>query len=133
MSESSNDKPHPLRALWRRWMERLERTLGTPPGDDRRDRSRRLELRFQSVMITLATAGIIWAVQTISRVDKTADVLAVQIGYLQANAARADSAQRDIAEVRRDLTEVHGDIETIKVRLTQVERATPVPAERVRR
>lgn len=107
----------------------LVRVIDGPAGEERRDRGRKWERHFQSVMVTLACAGIVWGVQTLTTVDKRVEVVGVEVSILQAQFARVDLAQRDIAQIRADVSSQTSRIESIERRLSFIERAVPMVAE----
>lgn len=102
----------------------LVRVIDGPAGEERRDRGRKWERHFQSVMVTLACAGIVWGVQTLTTVDKRVEVVGVEVSILQAQFARVD-----LAQIRADVSSQTSRIESIERRLSFIERAVPMVAE----
>lgn len=107
----------------------------------RKERRVQWERRFQSVMVTLVAAGIVWGVQTLVSVDKTLAVTVQRIDQIDVAASgmyRRDEATRDFSQLaslvervqsatERNATSIHemqGRVRVIEDRL-QIRRARP--------
>lgn len=69
---------------------------------EKRERHIQWERRFQSVMVTMATAGMIWVVQTLVSVDKAVAIAVEKQGQLEISVAgmySSDAAKRDVIEL----------------------------------
>lgn len=91
----------------------------------RHDRRSRWERRFQSVMITLCAAGVVWVVQTLVSVDKgqarAADRLE-RVEIMQSGMYTARDAKRDVADMTRRIEVNETSIQGLDTRLKDVER-----------
>lgn len=94
--------------------------------DQRRriDRRTRWERRFQSVMITLCAAGVVWVVQTLVSVDKNQAISASRlerVEIMQSGMYTARDAKRDVADMTRRIETNEQSIIGIDSRLQRVE------------
>ena len=94
--------------------------------DQRRriDRRTRWERRFQSVMITLCAAGVVWGVQTLVSVDKNQAISASRlerVEIMQSGMYTARDAKRDVADMTRRIETNEKSIIWIDSRLQRVE------------
>ncbi len=94
--------------------------------DQRRhiDRRTRWERRFQSVMITLCAAGVVWVVQTLVSVDKNQAISASRlerVEIMQSGMYTARDAKRDVADMTRRIETNEKSIIGIDSRLQRVE------------
>lgn len=94
--------------------------------DQRRriDRRTRWERRFQSVMITLCAAGVVWVVQTLVSVDKNQAISASRlerVEIMQSGMYTARDAKRDVADMTRRIETNEKSIIWIDSRLQRVE------------
>lgn len=94
--------------------------------DQRRhiDRRTRWERRFQSVMITLCAAGVVWGVQTLVSVDKNQAISASRlerVEIMQSGMYTARDAKRDVADMTRRIETNEQSIIGIDSRLQRVE------------
>lgn len=94
--------------------------------DQRRriDRRTRWERRFQSVMITLCAAGVVWGVQTLVSVDKNQAISASRlerVEIMQSGMYTARDAKRDVADMTRRIEQNEQSIIGIDGRLKAVE------------
>ncbi len=94
--------------------------------DQRRriDRRTRWERRFQSVMITLCAAGVVWGVQTLVSVDKNQAISASRlerVEIMQSGMYTARDAKRDVADMTRRIETNEKSIIGIDSRLQRVE------------
>lgn len=94
--------------------------------DQRRriDRRTRWERRFQSVMITLCAAGVVWAVQTLVSVDKNQAISASRlerVEIMQSGMYTARDAKRDVADMTRRIETNEKSIIGLDSRLQRVE------------
>lgn len=94
--------------------------------DQRRriDRRTRWERRFQSVMITLCAAGVMWVVQTLVSVDKNQAISASRlerVEIMQSGMYTARDAKRDVADMTRRIETNEKSIIGIDSRLQRVE------------
>ena len=94
--------------------------------DQRRriDRRTRWERRFQSVMITLCAAGVVWVVQTLVSVDKNQAISASRlerVEIMQSGMYTARDAKRDVADMTRRIVTNEQSIIGIDSRLQRVE------------
>lgn len=94
--------------------------------DQRRhiDRRTRWERRFQSVMITLCAAGVVWVVQTLLSVDKNQAISASRlerVEIMQSGMYTARDAKRDVADMTRRIETNEKSIIGIDSRLQRVE------------
>jgi len=94
--------------------------------DQRRriDRRTRWERRFQSVMITLCAAGVVWVVQTLVSVDKNQAISASRlerVEIMQSGMYTARDAKRDVADMTRRIEQNEQSIIGIDGRLKAVE------------
>lgn len=92
---------------------------------EQQDKHTRWERRFQSVMLSLATAGILWSISTqIQLVTKSAVAeeklqrLDVQLSGMYS----ARDAQRDVAEITGRIAANEGRIDTLDTRVGDIER-----------
>lgn len=94
--------------------------------DQRRriDRRTRWERRFQSVMITLCAAGVVWVVQTLVSVDKNQAISASRlerVEIMQSGMYTARDAKRDVADMTRRIETNEQSIIGLDSRLQRVE------------
>lgn len=94
--------------------------------DQRRriDRRTRWERRFQSVMITLCAAGVMWVVQTLVSVDKNQAISASRlerVEIMQSGMYTARDAKRDVADMTRRIETNEKSIIGLDSRLQRVE------------
>lgn len=94
--------------------------------DQRRriDRRTRWERRFQSVMITLCAAGVVWVVQTLVSVDKNQAISASRlerVEIMQSGMYTARDAKRDVADMTRRIETNEKSIIGLDSRLQRVE------------
>lgn len=94
--------------------------------DQRRhiDRRTRWERRFQSVMITLCAAGVVWGVQTLVSVDKNQAISASRlerVEIMQSGMYTARDAKRDVADMTRRIETNEKSIIGLDSRLQRVE------------
>lgn len=94
--------------------------------DQRRriDRRTRWERRFQSVMITLCAAGVVWGVQTLVSVDKNQAISASRlerVEIMQSGMYTARDAKRDVADMTRRIETNEQSIIGLDSRLQRVE------------
>lgn len=94
--------------------------------DQRRriDRRTRWERRFQSVMITLCAAGVVWGVQTLVSVDKNQAISASRlerVEIMQSGMYTASDAKRDVADMTRRIETNEKSIIGLDSRLQRVE------------
>lgn len=91
----------------------------------RRERSGRWERRFQSVMVTLCTVGVVWVVQTLVSVDKGQAIAAARlerVEIMQSGMYTARDAKRDVADMTRRIEVNETSIQGLDTRLKDVER-----------
>lgn len=91
----------------------------------RHDRRSRWERRFQSVMITLCAAGVVWVVQTLVSVDKGQAIAAARlerVEIMQSGMYTARDAKRDVADMTRRIEVNETSIQGLDTRLKDVER-----------
>ncbi len=96
------------------------------------DRAVKWERRFQSLAISLVGVGITWGVSTLASLDKSMAAVVPHLEQIDMQVAamyRAKDAQRDIAELRRDITtgdardaEHDRKIDELGTRVTALER-----------
>ncbi len=82
------------------------------------------ERRFQSVMLSLTAAAIIWGVVTLVAVDRNQAVLTTKlerVEVLQAGAYTARDAKRDVAEMTRRIDQNEKAIISLDGRLKVIE------------
>lgn len=94
--------------------------------DQRRhiDRRTRWERRFQSVMITICAAGVVWVVQTLVSVDKNQAISASRlerVEIMQSGMYTARDAKRDVADMTRRIETNEKSIIGLDSRLQRVE------------
>ena len=74
----------------------------TTDQEKRATRNVKWERRFQSVMITVTVAGIIWGIQTLAQVDKTQGLVVQRIDLIE--------IKQDAAMTSREAARDHSDI-----------------------
>lgn len=82
------------------------------------------ERRFQSVMITLVAAAIVWGVQTLVSVDKTQSLVVNRLDLVeirQAGAIERREAQRDHSDIHKRIDSTDSAIVVIDGRLKVIE------------
>ena len=87
-------------------------------------RRTRWERRFQSVMITLCAAGVVWGVQTLVSVDKNQAISASRlerVEIMQSGMYTARDAKRDVADMTRRIETNEKSIIGLDSRLQRVE------------
>jgi uncharacterized protein YoxC len=84
------------------------------------------ERRFQSAMLTIAVAGVIWVVQTLANVDKGMAAILPRINTIEVQISgmyRATDARRDVADMTARIGTTEQRVERIESRLDRVEDA----------
>lgn len=114
-----------LAMIARRWV--------TMSDDERRERRTQWERRFQSVIVSIGTAGIIWLVSTVAKIDKAAATTAVRLDAIEISAAgayRASDAKRDVQGMTERLQYVEQRAAAIEIRVDRLEAAAVARAKR---
>lgn len=102
---------------------------------ERRERRTQWERRFQSVMITLVAAGIVWGVQTLVRVDTELAVSVQRIDQVEivvAGMYRRDDARRDVADLRERVERMAGVDDQQTAALQDIQARVRVIEDRTR-
>lgn len=92
---------------------------------DRRERRTRWERRFQSVTLSVATAGILWAGSTLGELKVSSAVIQNRVDGLDAQMSglyRANDAKRDVNEMKARIATTEQRVEAIEGRIASVER-----------
>ncbi len=102
---------------------------------ERRERRTQWERRFQSVMITLVAAGIVWGVQTLVSVDTKLAVSVQRIDQVEivvAGMYRRDDARRDVADLRERVERMAGVDDQQTAALQDIQARVRVVEDRTR-
>lgn len=102
---------------------------------ERRERRTQWERRFQSVMITLVAAGIVWGVQTLVSVDTELAVSVQRIDQVEivvAGMYRRDDARRDVADLRERVERMAGVDDQQTAALQDIQARVRVVEDRTR-
>ena len=102
---------------------------------ERRERRTQWERRFQSVMITLVAAGIVWGVQTLVSVDteRAGSVQRIdQVEIVVAGMYRRDDARRDVADLRERVERMAGVDDQQTAALQDIQARVRVVEDRTR-
>lgn len=102
---------------------------------ERRERRTQWERRFQSVMITLVAAGIVWGVQTLISVDTELAVSVQRIDQVEivvAGMYRRDDARRDVADLRERVERMAGVDDQQTAALQDIQARVRVVEDRTR-
>lgn len=114
-----------LAKIARRWV--------TMSDDERRERRTQWERRFNSVMVSIGTAGIIWLVSTVAKIDKSQATTAVRLDAIEVSAAgayHASDAKRDVREMTDRLQYVEQRAAAIEIRVDRLEASAAAGGKR---